>query len=422
MAGNNKNLDHLIERLRNGDQHAFDEIYNRYSGHIAFVCLKFSCNKEDAEEVVQDTFVIAFKKANELRGETLLPYLRKIAVRQCYHKRKKSNRHQEYTVYMDDAAEECAELTTGFLPEEYLQNKESCAELFQIVDRLPQRQREMIYLYYYIDISTGEIASLLNTSTSNVYKTLHTARQAIKGRLEGADKRLAVGGVALAPLAALFLIEEQAFTASYVGIAGVEIACAAAVTAAKSASAYAIVACAVAAGAISVALYFTAFQSHDDYVPYETVYEATMLDIMPEIAPTPEPTPEPIPTPTHEPMPEPTPEPTPEPIPTPTPEPTPEPEPVYIDRTSEILAILAVAASAEEVSEIVDYFGFVFSERMRSSAGELFRFYVTDEGSGEILIGTVANEDGSDWRMKFEHYNNRQMPLDILELLGWITS
>jgi len=423
--GNGNDFDCLLEQLRSGDQSAFDEIYKRCSGHIAFLCSKFCNNKEDAEEVMQDTFVVAFKKSNELRGTTLLPYLRKIAVNLCYHKRNKRTRQQEYVVYSQDTHEEHAELSADFLPEECLQNKENRTELLQIIERLPQRQREMVYLYYFVDISTDEIARMLNTSTNNVYKTLHTARQTIKRKLEETDKKVIVGGVALAPLAALFLLEEQAFAASYTGIACVEFAGATVVATTQSVSILSVVACVATVGVICTALYFTLFQSH------EPVYETPTPDIVadeieqhievpePTPVPTPEPTPGPGPVSTPEPTPEPTPGPEPTPEPTPEP-PPPDPEPPPIDRTSEILTWLTAAATAEEVNSIIDYYGFAFFDQMRSSAGDLYRFYVTDEGSGDILIGIVTDDDNSYWHMVFEHYNDGQRPLDILDLLLWM--
>ena len=66
MNGDNKGFHDLIEKLNSGDLSAFDEIYARSCKHIAFVCSKFCDNKEDVEEVLQDTYLIAFKKAGEL--------------------------------------------------------------------------------------------------------------------------------------------------------------------------------------------------------------------------------------------------------------------------------------------------------------------------------------------------------------------
>jgi len=241
-SGNNKDFNILIERLKSGDPLAFDEIYKQCRRYVAFVCSKFCDNKEDAEEIVQDTFTIAFKKAGELRGETLLPYLRKIAVNKCYHNCKKNTRRQEHVSYLDEQLEDPTELDINFLPEEYLQSKESQAIILRIIKQLPQKQREMVYLYYYVDMNMEEIANLHDCSINNVSKTLRTARNTMKNKLEVADKKRTVSMVSVSIAAVLFM-EETAFAASYVGTAsasirGADIAGKAAVVTAKSAKVY----------------------------------------------------------------------------------------------------------------------------------------------------------------------------------------
>ena len=167
MAKSNADFNILLENFRNGDQTAFDEIYMRCCGHIAFVCSKICYNKEDVEEIVQDTFMAAFKKADELRGDTLLALLRKIAVRKCYNNYNNKKIKPEHVTYEGDAnPPDVTELNGDFLPEEYLQNKEMQAELLQIINVLPPTQREVVYLYYYADINTEEIARLKNCTAA----------------------------------------------------------------------------------------------------------------------------------------------------------------------------------------------------------------------------------------------------------------
>ena len=198
-----KDLNILLEKFKNGDQRAFEEIYRRCYGHIAFVCSKLCDNNEDVEEIVQDTFMAAFKQADTLKGDTLLALLRKVAARRCYDKHRKSQR--EPIVYSDEAID-VEDFDEDFLPEEYLQNKESQTNLLRIINELPTKQREMIYLYYYADINTEEIARLNNCSSVNVRKILFKARQTIKSKLG-----TTMSGVSLS---SLLLAEEGAFVGS----------------------------------------------------------------------------------------------------------------------------------------------------------------------------------------------------------------
>jgi len=501
-----KDFDNLIEKLKNGDPLAFDEIYRRCYGHILFVSSKLCDSKEDAEEVAQDTFVTAFKKANELRSDTIMAYLRKIAANRCYHKRKKNGTKPEYIVYSGEQVENYAELDTDFLPEKYLQNKENRIELMQIVEELPRNQREMIYLYYYLDINTAEIAKLLDCREGNVRQALYMGRKTIKSKLEGADKKETIKHMAVVPLASALHMEAEIFSAEYASVtiagtlglfgtaAGTSTAAAGSVTATAVAASNvtAIAASVVAAGVISVTAYFTLFVDTEIYEVQEPAVPASISVLEDEsdaVADEPdEPEPPLLPEESEEPaaqlefelsciqyetepetyeishvyeVPEPpiyivedtateyiedtaaeyteeTDTPIQEYVPEeyePPPaeaEPEaaetldeedepPEPEPIWVDRTAEILAALAAADTAADVTHIINHYGFTFADHMRrNSTNEQFRFYVTNEGSGDILIGISTFENGTGRRMRFEHFNNGTMPLDILELLQFM--
>ena len=433
----NRELNILVEMFKDGDQSAFEEIYKRCRGHIAFVCSKFCDNKEDIEEIVQDTFMDVFKKAKELRGDTLVALLRKIAVRKCYDKHKKSK--SEPTDFLDQGTE-VATQDKDFLPEAYLQNKEIQSEILRIVNELPPKQREIIYLYYYADINTEEIARLNDCPSANVRQALHKARNTIKNKI--GDQRMA--GVSIA---FVLLAEEATFVAGY-SVAG-KAATANTIAAKVVATAVGLVACAVIVG---VALVYGSGGSPPvpvlDHPQYEilppldyfedmgqdiVIEEIDVEEIPPIVEQEPEPEEaetieapdiEPITEPITEPEApyEPEPPPEPEPMPAFEPDPEPEPEPVSVDRTPQILAALQNAAQigSAEVYRVIEYYGFALVTEMRTSIVELFWFYVLDDGSGDILVGLAAYEDGSNWRMQFEHFVDSQRPQDRFEMFSWM--
>jgi len=436
--GDHTNFDSLIEKLNNGDPGAFEEIYKRCCSSIAFLCQKFCDTKEDAEEVVQDTFLIAYKKAAELRGDTLLAYLRKIAIHECFRKRDKNSHRYEYIVRSDTPVEDQQELDESILPEEALQNKERQAELLRIIEQLPKNRREMVYLYYYADISIEEVARLYDCTANNVYQTLFAARSTIKSKLEGEDKKT-TKVTAFVPIGALFLVEEQVFAASYVSAAapsvvGTGITGTSMTTVAKSIKGYVITACAAAVCVVSVAT-LVALQPATENDVYETIYEAYIptaeepaadyMENIAEEAQSSEPAEERLaqaedPGERVEPADEPEQAEDPEPSIEGEPD-EPEPIPEPIDKTPEILAALAAATSRAETYNLINYYGFVFADQARRhSTSEQFRFYVLDAGSGDILIGMVTHEDGTGWNMKFQHFAGGKMPTDIIDLLRFM--
>ncbi|MCL2364970.1 MAG: sigma-70 family RNA polymerase sigma factor [Defluviitaleaceae bacterium] len=420
---------------------AFDALYTRCSPYLAFICQKLCANKEDAEEVVQDTFVIAYKKADTLRAETLVAYLRKVAIRECYRKRR--IHPLVYAHEAEEIIETQEEVDTDFLPEEYLHNKEQRAELLRIIMALPQMQWETVYLYYYASLSSEEIAEMQGCSTSNVRKTLRAARVRIKDHLEGKKRKHApktslfvLAGTI--PLAALFVAEEQAFAAVYVAAAApcwatAGVVGAVATTTTASAAGYVMAACVAAFVAASAVTYYFMLSDLPVYSPVESPPVVQVVQYVPTTtppisteAPTPLPT---LPQPT-EPQPiatEPAPtEPPPAETQPPTPLPTDPPltpvivsDPMPVDRTADILAALANAHDAHAIASIIDYFGFAFAQAIRDG-DERHRFYATNEGSGDIFVGIAACEDGAFDRMRFAHFYGHSAPSDLIQLLDFM--
>jgi len=316
-------------------------------------------------------------------------------------------------------------------------------------------QWETIYLYYYASCSIEEIARLQSCSVSNVYKTLRTARQSIKDYLEGKRKKKPFKGalpisLGLASLALLFVVEEQVFAAVYIPLAapcwaaaGTATAAlgAATVSAAAPAVGYITAACAVVAVALSAVVYYSmAFESLPDNAVAMQPPTTAMVTEAPTLPPTAHPTPSPIPyiatiqVPEAEPEPEPVTDPpplvsppttAPPTLPPPTlppttfppatlPPPTMPPPPP--DRTVQIMAALAQANSSDAVARIIQDYGFTQVEYIRGD-GERFRFYTTNEGSGDIFIGNATCDNGIWQRMHHALFNHSAVPTDIIDLI-----
>jgi len=501
-----------ISRYNDGDASAFDDIYKRCATPLAFLCQKFCENKEDAEEVMQDTFVIAFKKPRDLRGDTLLAYLKKIAIHECFRKRKVQRQQQSFVLFsLDEEIAEIPDADEDFLPEESLRNKEQQDELIQIINTLSKNQREMTYLYYYFNFNAEEIARLYNCSSGVVRVNLQRARQAIRNKLEGRNSYMGrkASVTALVALGALFLIEESVFAASYIpatACAGSTALAAGTTSAAVMTSTASVAsfvkgcmvaACLVGVGVVGTLLYLSVDEAEplqsayeiaqdipapteaqpapivlphatateaptalpteiptapsieipandddgesppeafpSDYLPAEEPYaiagesapEPPLHDPIPHSTPpSPQPTPPPtLPNPTEPPATQPPPTtqpPTSEPTspPNATTQPETQPETTLApptDRTQAILASLANATTEAAVASIIEYYGFADAAFVRTLTGMIYRFYVLDEGSGEIAIGIGTYEDGSGWHMRFDLFAGGQLPEDIMQ-------
>jgi len=482
------NLQKLIEEIKNGDEAAFAELYDRCKQHIALFCHRFSDTKEDAEEVLQDVFLAVHQNINSINPNAIMGYLRKTAVHKSINKRNANLRTLNYVATVeDDVLDNYPELNEEFLPEQYFLYKEKHIELHNALESLPEMQMKMIYMYYFAGFKTKEVAELLNVSQRHVINTLHIARNKLKsrlGELDGQEETSSNIAKKLLPLGALLVIEEQVFAATYISTAMTPSLAAAtaattaaattgtaattttvattttATTAATTATGAAVVSTKIliavagvlVAGAVATTSYFVFRPANEDIpnepnepayemqVPHEyedaqeLAYEPTSEstdeattepvpestdELIPESTPEPalEPTPEPTPGSTPESTPAPTPGSTPEPTPEPTPVPTPEPPP---DRTQQILSTLSSASDAGSVNAIIGDYEFAFVRQMRSATGEVRRLYVTNEGSGDILIGTAVNGDGTGWRMRFQHFVGGVMPTDPMDQINFM--
>ena len=63
------------------------------------------------------------------------------------------------------------------------------ADLRAAISRLPRRQREIVFLHYYMDLAVGEAAHMLGIGEGTAKKALHRARQALAGSLQEPDDR-----------------------------------------------------------------------------------------------------------------------------------------------------------------------------------------------------------------------------------------
>ena len=280
---NYQEFNELIAKLRTGDEQTFVQVYEKLAGYVAFVCSKFCDNPQDAEEVVQEVFAIAFKKVNDIQPEAFVSYLRRVAINESIRKRDATYKQENIQTELDEQSYSLVELNENFLPAQHFENEESKVALLKVIKSLPKRQWEMIYMYYFAEFSTKEIAEMLGCTEIHVRKTMHIARQNLKDKL---GSKTAAKALVLLPLASLFLLEEQAFAASYTPtvIAGGVVAgyttttsttgattgttaATVATTATKLATPYIIAACVAAVCAIAAVSYFVL----TDFEPREAI-------------------------------------------------------------------------------------------------------------------------------------------------------
>ena len=186
-----ENIDtNLMLRIKNGDQQAFQELVERHKLSVLDLCLRFTNNKEDAEDLAQDVFIRIFQAAPGYEVKAAFTtWLYRITVNHClnYQRRKKilhffsldhgKNSHHQSQGYIPDfAAKE--------RPDVELEKREVQQIVQKAIQSLPENQKAALILYRYHDLSYKEIAEVLDTTVSAVESRLHRAKENLKKKLK----------------------------------------------------------------------------------------------------------------------------------------------------------------------------------------------------------------------------------------------
>ncbi|HET9676288.1 MAG TPA: RNA polymerase sigma factor, partial [Solirubrobacterales bacterium] len=160
----------LIAMARAGNPGAFETIVDRYQGRLLGFCRQMLGSTEDAEDVLQEVFVNAYRAmlADE-REINLRPWLYRIARNRCLnHLRKPKADAQES---MDMVPEVDAASTA-----ERVHNREEFRQILSDVNKLPETQRAALLLREMDNLSYEEIAGAMETTVPSVKSLLVRAR------------------------------------------------------------------------------------------------------------------------------------------------------------------------------------------------------------------------------------------------------
>lgn len=162
----------LVSRALDGDISAFDDLVSRHQERVFALAHHMLCNAEDAADIQQETFLLAWRKLRGFRGEaSFKTWLHRITVNLCIgHKRKKN-----VTVPCDQTVEDepCCPGQSAMA----CQNKliDSIA-VRQLLADMPHRQRCLLLLREVDGMSIDEIADLTGSSYSAVTQQLWRVR------------------------------------------------------------------------------------------------------------------------------------------------------------------------------------------------------------------------------------------------------
>ena len=158
----------LVNRARQGNSQALNELINNHKELVLSIAFKHLKNKEDAEDVVQNSFIIVLKSIKKFRNEAKFSsWLYSIIYHECLRELKKKNQTVEYIPQFYDIENEDADMIENISIE-------------NLTNSLRPNEYTVITLFYLKEKSIKEITKITSLSKSNIKTILHRARKKIK--------------------------------------------------------------------------------------------------------------------------------------------------------------------------------------------------------------------------------------------------
>ncbi len=171
------NLKKAINAAKKGNTTAQKYLYEQYKISLFTVCLRYSRDRSEAEDILQEGFINIFKDFHQYTGEgNLESWMRRVMVNTALRylrKWKKDWQHEDSQGYED-----------AFHSQEVIFQKLGLEELTQLIQRLPNGYKIVFNLYVIEGYSHREIADILGISENTSKTQLFKAKAALRKQLE----------------------------------------------------------------------------------------------------------------------------------------------------------------------------------------------------------------------------------------------
>jgi RNA polymerase sigma-70 factor, ECF subfamily len=181
-------VDISIEALRAGDRAEFARLVDAYSAPIYRLGLRMLGNEQDAEDVLQNTFLSALTHLSNFEGRSsVLTWLYRIAVNEALMTMRRGK--PEVNIDDNDSSDEIDDLSPsqfvdwGALPEDVLLSVEGRQALDAAIQNLPENLRMVFLLRDIQELSIKDTAEALGLTESNVKVRLLRARLTLREQL-----------------------------------------------------------------------------------------------------------------------------------------------------------------------------------------------------------------------------------------------
>jgi RNA polymerase sigma-70 factor (ECF subfamily) len=165
----------LINQIVEGDTNAFAILVDRYKDLVFTLALRMLKNREEAEEVAQDTFIKAYKSLDKFKGDSKFStWIYRVAYNTSLDRIKKNRKHLNNVEINEFTAHQILSIDNAL---EKLELKEQAEAIQRCIDLLPSEESFLLTLYYFDDLSLDDISKIVGITANSIKVKLFRSRK-----------------------------------------------------------------------------------------------------------------------------------------------------------------------------------------------------------------------------------------------------
>lgn len=165
----------IINQIKGGDTRAFSVLVDRYKDLVFTLALRMLKNREEAEEVSQDTFLKVYKALSKFKGDSKLStWVYRVAYNSCLDRIKK-NKKGHLEIEIDSFSEYPLKTLDNAL--ETMELEEQQTTIRDCLQKLNGKDAFLLTLFYFEELSLAEISQVVNLAPNTVKVSIHRARK-----------------------------------------------------------------------------------------------------------------------------------------------------------------------------------------------------------------------------------------------------
>lgn len=172
----------IIKEIIGGNTQAFAVLVDKYKDLVFTLAIRMLKNREEAEEVSQDTFVKIYKSLPKFKGDSKLStWIYKVAYNSCLDRIKKNNRRRSEIAIDTYTEHQIKTLDTAL---DVMEEKELEQTIQECLQELSSKDSFLLTLFYFEELSLEEISKIVDMAPNTVKVNIHRARKRLASVLK----------------------------------------------------------------------------------------------------------------------------------------------------------------------------------------------------------------------------------------------